>query len=79
MASSSLLENAGATGIFIQGSPKPTVYAHPDWAMHFGNWLSPTFYVDSLAILRTGGGPAQHVGFLAKAMERAIIDLQEEE
>lgn len=73
------LENAGATGIFVQQSLKTAIYAHPDWAMHFGNWLSPTFYVDSLAVLRMGGGPEQNIGFLAKAMERAVIDLKEEE
>jgi hypothetical protein len=74
-----ILEDVGATGIFIQQSPKATIYAHPDWAIHFGNWLSPTFYVDFLAVLRMGRGPEQNIGFLAKTMERAVIDLKEEE
>lgn len=38
-------------GLLPRKSPESLLYLHPDWALHFGNWLSPAFYVETLDIL----------------------------
>lgn len=50
--STTMLLEAGATGLFVRQSRSSLIFVHPDWAIHFANWLSPEFYVNSLAIMR---------------------------
>lgn len=38
-------------GLISRRSPGSVLYLHPEWALHFANWLSPAFYVDTLDIL----------------------------
>lgn len=73
-----MLEDAGATGIFVHQSQKPEIYVHPDWVTHFGNWLNPEFYVKTLAILRESSGITQSNVSMLKALDQILVDKLEE-
>lgn len=60
------LIESGATGLYLRQARWPLIYGHLDWAVHFGNWLSPAFYVSTLAQLR------QHDKFLHQRTQKTI-------
>ncbi|CAH1002601.1 hypothetical protein LEM8419_03473 [Neolewinella maritima] len=42
------LEQAGCTGVFVKRGRYGGTYCSPQWAIHFANWLSAAFYVETV-------------------------------
>jgi|AntRauTorckE5430_2_1112549.scaffolds.fasta_scaffold00230_6 hypothetical protein len=68
-----MLIEAGACGVFIKQERWPMVYIHPDWAMQFANWISPTFYVESLRLQREYRNRLQNQLAFQKSLVSAFL------
>lgn len=42
------MEEAGCSGIFVKRGRYGGTYCAPQWAIHFANWLSAAFYVETV-------------------------------